>query len=191
MSINLPPKRNIHRPTHLYLNNKIYFVTGKTFHGEKYLNTNQKKIIFMQIFNNLSKQINLRTYAWILLDNHYHFLISFNNSLTAVNPIIPSFINRLHSITALKINRIDNAQNRKFWYQYFDRCIRSKKDFWTRFNYIHNNPIKHGYIKNPESLNQYRFSSYNQWIKKNDKEWMASCFAQYPVIDFTCENGLE
>ena len=191
MSINLPSKRNVHRPTHLYLNNKIYFVTGKTFHGEKYFNTDQKKIIFRQIFNNLSKQMGIKIYAWILLDNHYHFLVSFNNALTGVTPKISKFINRLHALTALKLNKIDNLPNRKIWYQYFDRCIRSEKDFWTRFNYIHNNPIKHGYIKNPDKLYLYKFSSYNQWLNKKNAEWMASCFAQYPIVDFTCEDGME
>jgi len=221
-----PKKRNIHRPTHLYLSHKLYFITGKTLHGEKYFNTNQKKIIFTQIFNNLSKQMSVKIYAWILLDNHYHLLVSFNDSLTAVtpmsvtpmsvtpmsatpmpatpmsatpmnsapaniNPTISKFINRLHAITALKLNKLDNTKSRKVWYQYFDKCIRSEKDFWIRFNYIHNNPVKHGYVKNLNELEDYKFSSYSQWLKKNSKEWMASCFAQYPVVDFSCEDDSE
>jgi putative transposase len=51
-----------------------------------------------------------------------------------------------------------------------------------RFNYIHNNPVKHGYVN---EMGDWDYSSYQYYLEKYGKEWMADVLAQYPVIDFT------
>lgn len=173
-------------PPHIYQDNTIYFITARTIDKIKFFDTDDKKKILLKCFLYAKHKFKINIYAYVFLDNHYHIIIKIQNKFW-----LPKFIKLLHGQSAIILNKSQNIPNRKIWTNYFDRCIRSKKDFWTRFNYIHNNPIKHGYIKNPESLNKYKVSSYNQWIEKNDKEWMASCFAQYPVIDFTCENDLD
>jgi putative transposase len=173
-------------PPHIYQDETIYFITARTIDRIKFFNTKIKKEILVKCLAETIINYKIKIYAYVILSNHYHLLIKIQNKFW-----LPKFIKSFHGKSAILINKTENISARKIWINYFDRCIRSKKDFWTRFNYIHNNPIKHGYIKNPESLNQYRFSSYNQWIKKNGAEWMASCFTQYPVIDFTCENDLD
>ncbi|HEX9913079.1 MAG TPA: hypothetical protein VGB01_07530 [candidate division Zixibacteria bacterium] len=56
------------------------------------------------------------------------------------------------------------------------------KTFYTRFNYIHYNPVKHNYVKQCE---EYSFSSYNYYLKKLSRNYMDSIFVKYPIIDFT------
>lgn len=199
--------RNIHRPRHIYLDNKIYFVTSRTYNELNYFNTNKKKDIFIEVFKNSIDKFKISMFAWVLLANHYHLLFKIkNNSLAAVNPDkdlvwsdtrkgvtektekLSNFINYLHSITSLKLNRLDNISGRKIWYQYWDHCIRDDKDFFKRFNYIHNNPIKHKIVINIEEISKYKYSSFNTWIKKKGKEWIYSSFEEYPILDFTVEN---
>jgi len=100
---------------------------------------------------------------------------------------LSKFINSLHSITALKINRLDNILHRMIWYQYWDYCIRDEADFYRYFNYIHNNSIKHRKVKNIEELYKYKYSSFNNWINKKGREWINSSFEDYPILDFTVE----
>ena len=69
----------------------------------------------------------------------------------------------------------------KRWYQYWDECIEDEKGFWMRVNYIHQNPVKHDYVKKMED---YEFSSYKQYLLKYGKDWMLSCFREYPIVDF-------
>lgn len=198
-----------HRPPHIYLDNRIYFVTSRTYKEICYFNSNKKKEIFVEILSNLQKRRKISIYAWVLLDNHCHLLLKFNNqdnSLTAVNPqdtkvelrnstrkgaaskdILPRFVNSLHSITALKLNKLNNTSNRKIWYQYWDYCIRNKTDFFKHFNYIHNNPIKHSKVEDIERLEQYKYSSFNLWIKKKNREFINDCFSKYPILDFSVE----
>ncbi len=53
-----------------------------------------------------------------------------------------------------------------------------------RFNYIHQNAVKHGWVKN---MGDYEFSTYKEYLEKNGTEWVEDCFEQYPIVDFTTE----
>ena len=48
------------------------------------------------------------------------------------------------------------------------------------FNYIHQNPVKHGFV---ERMSDYKFSSIHDWVKKAGKEWLTDCLRDYPVVD--------
>jgi len=48
---------------------------------------------------------------------------------------------------------------RGFW----DHIIRDEKDLESHLDYIHWNPVKHGYVKQPEDWEQ---STYQFWCKK-------------------------
>lgn len=172
-----------------------------------YFGTNVKKDVFIEILNDSIEKFKVRVFAWVLMDNHYHLLFDPNNSLAAVIPgkqnvarsdtrqgvtnkikVLSRFINYLHSITALRVNRLDKVIKRKIWYQYWDYCIRDKVYFYKHLNYIHNNPIKHKKVKKYIELNKYKYSSFNTWVNKKGKEWINSSFENYPIIDFSVEN---
>ncbi|MBI5621730.1 transposase [Candidatus Falkowbacteria bacterium] len=67
------------------------------------------------------------------------------------------------------------------WEQYFDRCISTEKEFYTYFNYINLNPIKHGRVKNKKELLEYPFCSYRNCVDKFGQAAMDDIIAQYPV----------
>ncbi len=74
----------------------------------------------------------------------------------------------------------------RVWHQYVDRVIRDERDYFMHFNYIHQNPVKHGFV---ERMSAYQFSSIHKWIEEAGKKWLADCFRKYPVIDFEPEMG--
>lgn len=175
-----------HHPPHILKDNSIYFITARTvsdFRQDstiKYFNTDQKKNIFYSVLKEAKNRFKIALYAWVLLDNHYHMLLKIKNSHN-----LSKFIQNLHTNSARLLNLLDKKPNRKIWYQYWDHCIRSEKDFYQHFNYIHNNPIKHKKVKDLEELPNYEFSSFGTWLNKKGKEWIYSCFEKYPIIDFT------
>lgn len=46
---------------------------------------------------------------------------------------------------------------------YYETVMRTEKDIINRLNYLHNNPVRKGLVKNPD---QYEFSSYHQYYGK-------------------------
>ena len=169
-------------PPHIYFDQTIYFLTARIYNGQAVLNTPEKKQI---LTHNIAKNFNLHRYkifAWVILDNHYHLLLK-----TFIGRDLSEIMNRIHGQTSFILNKLDNQAGRKIFQNYFDRCARDEKEFWLYFNYIHHNPVKHGYYREQEDVVNYQFSSYRQWLDKKGTEWANSIFTGYPIIDFTLE----
>jgi putative transposase len=83
------------------------------------------------------------------------------------------------------LNASDNTHGRQVWHNYWDTCVRTEADYWTRFNYVHYNPIKHGYVK---QLSDWPFSSYGYYLKHRGEELLLDVLERYPVVDFTDPN---
>jgi putative transposase len=162
-----------HHPFHIYRDDAIYFITASTLNKIRYFNTEQKKDIFQKTLQETVKKFQFSPYGWIVLDNHYHLLLKVR-----LGKDLPKFIKQLHSQTSSLLNRIDNKKSRQVWYQYWDRCIRNEADFWRHLNYLHHNCRKHGYA---DKLSNYKWSSFNLYLKKYSEEWIARLLWRYPI----------
>jgi len=156
-----------------------YFITAGTFQKKRLWNNKAKLQRLALLLSKTSERYNIDIYAWTILPNHYHLLLKISDGKDLVR-----FFRKLHSDSANYLNRLENSPSRRVWYQYWDRCIRNEKDFWVRFNYIHQNAVKHGWA---EKMEDYEFCTYKEYLDKNGMEWMEDCFKQYPIVDFTTE----
>jgi len=198
-----PQKRNIHRPAHIYLDNEIYFVSCRTVGGVKYFKNS--KDLMLKIIKKAFSVYSASIYAWVVLNNHYHVLLEFKDRSDELSPQGEIRYNKFHSVqfvtpihnklakltqyinrdSARCINKMRNTPGRRVWYQYFDVVVQTEKQFYTFFNYIHENPIKHGLVKNLDELSGYKYCSYKSWFDKMGVEWMGDVFRQYPTIDYS------
>ena len=92
--------------------------------------------------------------------------------------VVANFNSRLYDP---KVIALLKAQDRPIWYQYMDHIIRNEEDYFKHLNYIHQNPVKHGYVK---KMTGYKWSSIHRWIKNRGKEFVVDCFRTYSIIDF-------
>ena len=165
-----------HHPPHIYLDDTWYIVTAATLYTRRYLSASRAKALVIDKLSELVTSYAVTLRAWVILDNHYHVLFK-----SRLGEDLPRFFGQLHGATSRQINLWDEAAGRQVWHNYWDTCIRSEEDFWIRFNYIHNNPIKHGYVKR---LEDWPYSSYHHWLATKGSDWLDDCWARYPVIDF-------
>jgi putative transposase len=66
-----------------------------------------------------------------------------------------------------RINRRErDIWQRRFW----EHAIRDEEDWQNHVNYIHHNPIKHGYVKD---LKEWPYSSFHRFVKRGlyDENW--------------------
>lgn len=169
-----------HQPVHLYLDNQIYFVTAHTYGSGHYLWTVFHKAKLLQKINELMDTFHYQLFAWVILANHYHILFK-----TKLAKDLPKLFGKLHSGVSYEMNREEGKPGRKIWQNYWDWCIRSEKDYWTHFNYLHHNPIKHGAVTRMED---YEFSSFNYWVNRKGFDWVMSVFEQHPILDFSVDH---
>jgi len=167
----------LHHPPHIFIDDTYYFLTARTYQKQRIFNTGKKKAFLLDSLKAEFRKRSYNLFAWVILDDHYHIEFRARKA-----DDLSKIINAVHGQVSFLINKADNSRGRKVFQNYWDHSIRDEKDFWRHFNYIHHNPIKHGYVKNMED---YKFSSYNEWVNKEGKEWLNSCFELYPIIDFT------
>lgn len=169
-----------HHPPHLYLDDTWYMITSSIYGASHWLKPAGHKEVVRDKLKELILEFKLSLAAWVILDNHYHLLIR-----SRVGKELPRFFNRLHGATSFELNRRDGRRGRQMWHNYWDRCIRTEKDYWTRFNYIHHNPVKHQYAAGMED---WAYSSYRFYLVRKGTDWMRDVLESYPVLDFT-EDG--
>lgn len=88
------------------------------------------------------KEIAEEITGWVILPNHYHMLLAVQ-SLDAVSETLK----HLHGKTSREWNIEDNLTGkRRVWYKFANMFIRNEVHLQTMFNYIHYNPVKHGYV---------------------------------------------
>ena len=98
--------RNTHRPFHLY-SGSVYFLTGRCYEGKAYFKQVCAKQIFEKVLKQACERFEIKLFAWILLDNHYHLLFQL--------PTSTDFATR-QSVTphSLKNKRSDELSEAKF-----------------------------------------------------------------------------
>jgi putative transposase len=166
-----------HHPPHVYLDDTWYFVTASIYQKQRLLHLDGHKDFVRDHLKFLIGEFQVKLAAWVILDNHYHVLLKSH-----VGNDLSRFFGRQHGRTAFELNGRDDTRGRQMWHNYWDICIRTEADYWTRFNYIHHNPVKHGYARQMED---WPFSSYRHYLEHKGAEWLTDAFRQYPIIDFT------
>jgi putative transposase len=111
-----------------------------------------------------------------VLPNHYHLLAV----VTDLNRTVKC-LGQLHGQTSRKWNLEDNRTGRQCWYRCADRAIRSERHMWATMNYVHHNPVKHGYVK---KWKEWPFSSAASFLQSVAHERAAAIWRDHPVRDF-------
>jgi len=147
-----PPRQWHHRPPHLFVRNTIYIVTASTLHKHQYFGGPQRLRMLNDALFDAAEHCSWVLEAWALFPNHYHFVARSPGEAESLKDLLQ----RLHSLTAREVNRLDGTPGRRIWFQYWDTCLTYEKSYYARLNYVHNNPVKHGIVTVAE---QYPFCS--------------------------------
>ncbi len=114
-------------------------------------------------------------HAWCILPNHWHALIQTEMLKETI-----AKIGRLHGRTSFKWNNEDEARGRKCWHGCADRRIRSDAHRFAVQNYIHHNPVKHGYA---ERWEDWAFSSATDYLERMGRDAVVAQWKKYPVLE--------
>src|SRR4030067_249667 len=87
-TMSLTIKKYHHAPTHWFMDDCYYFFTGAVYQKKPLLATATAKELFIKYLFAFIEKYKWQLLEWVVLDNHYHFLVKVSNSLN-----IPRFIN--------------------------------------------------------------------------------------------------
>jgi putative transposase len=111
--------------------------------------------------------------AWVLLPNHYHVLAKIH-----VPPLIKKGLGQLHGRTSHQWNIEEGLKGRKCFHGCSFRPIRSEAHKWSTLNYIHHNPVKHGYV---DQWSDWSFGSARHYLKEMPRASVVEAWEAFPV----------
>ncbi len=161
---------------------KPYFVTFATINWIDVFTRRTYKDILVNSINYCIKEKGLVVYAWCIMSNHVHMIIATEDEL------LQNIMRDLKSYSAKQIlKEIENnpQESRKEWmlwlfkkagtknsnntkYQFWQQhnhplVLNNPVIFEQKLNYIHNNPVKAGFIDYPEN---YPYSSAKDYSEQ-------------------------
>ena len=148
---------------------KYYHIFNRGNNGDNIFYQEDNYYHFLRLYEKYIEPV-ADTYAWVLLKNHFHILVYIKeqteiniNELTYSTTEKPKKISATNQFSHL-FNAYTQAINKRqhrtgsLFEKTFKRIeVTSDKYFQNLIYYIHNNPVKHGFVDN---MIEYPWSSY-------------------------------
>ena len=72
-------------------------------------------------------------------------------------------------------------RGRKVFFRAVERAMRSERHYWATLNYVHHNPVHHGYV---ERWTDWQWSSAPEYLAQTDLAEAKRIWCEYPLHDY-------
>jgi len=144
----------------------------KSIIGESYDRMSDCEFDVLDVCRRFSSEI----YAWCVLPNHYHVLL-----MTEQLRELVAELGKFHGRSSFKWNGEDGKRGRKTWFNCFERAMKSERHFWASLNYVHHNPVHHGYV---ERWQDWPWSSAAEFLERVGHDEAEKIWLEYPILDY-------
>jgi putative transposase len=144
-----------------YIPNALVFITVVTRDRNPLLGPNEDVDLLWDTIRNVQKIHSFHFLAYAILPDHAHWLMRVDNVKGDYSKVMHS-IKRNYTVNYKKRHSISSdftVWQKRFW----DHVIRDDYDLSKHLDYIHWNPVKHGYVKHPED---WPHSSIFDWFER-------------------------
>jgi putative transposase len=117
-----------------------------------------------------------QTFAWCVLPTHYHALVEAPDIRGLLREL-----GRFHGRTSHAWNDEERARGRKVFFRAVERAMRSDRHYFATLNYVHHNPVHHGYV---ERWADWPWSSAQTYLAETDPDEAKRIWREYPIRDY-------
>jgi putative transposase len=146
-----------------------YFFTVVTHQRQKILLNEDIRMALRDSINEVRETMPFTVEAWVLLPDHLHCIWTLptgddNYSLRwllikrGVSKRCTSYFDPKKQSTSRKSRHESTLWQRRFW----EHHVRDEQDFERCMNYVHINPVQHGYVK---QVYDYPYSTFHRYVK--------------------------
>ena len=145
-----------------YIPGSAVFITQVVQSREPVFRDLKKVSLLREILNNVKNLHPFTMLGYVFLPDHFHLVFQptgESNFSDIMHSLKPNFTKEYKKLIGLS-----PSQSMKFWQKRFwDHVIQDDYDLENHLHYIHYNPVKHGYVKDPRDWHD---SSYLAWEKR-------------------------
>lgn len=120
----------------------------------------KQKQKYLNLMKKYNQKYELSIISYCIMDNHAHLLTYTNDTKR-----LSLFMKDINTEYALYYNKLKNRVGYVFRNRFTSKIICDQNQLYTCIKYIHMNPVK---AKIVDSEEKYKFSSYNDYINKNN-----------------------
>ena len=167
----------LHAPPHPFRESGCYLITAANYKHIPVMHSSERRTEFEILLLDVMRKIDqANMIGWVVLPNHYHLIIQLETLDQISRPL-----KNLHGTTSHAWNKQDQQTGkRQVWYKYSDRMIRDESHLYKAMNYIHYNPVKHGYITD---VYEWPWSSVWMYYEERGRDWLRENWRLYPPGD--------
>ncbi len=166
----------LHAPPHPLRGEHCYLLSAANYRHARIMAAPERRTDLEDCLLRALSIVHAEVIAWVVLPNHYHALVNVG-SLASIS----SALQDVHGVTARNWNLADEKTGkRRVWYRFTDRAIRNESHLLATLNYIHYNPVKHGYV---EDAYEWPWSSLQGYLEAHGREWLRATWRANPPGD--------
>ncbi len=107
--------------------------------------------LVLKILAELRSTFEVKVFAHVILPDHFHLILGSHEPVGRF-------------MQSLKLRFIRRANVGPLWQdRFYDHIVRDEQDLRNHLDYVHLNPVKHGWVTAPEA---YEYSSYRQYLRR-------------------------
>ena len=165
-----------HDPPHPIRDQPFYLLTATCYEHTCHMQPDGRRQQVLDAAFEQFMQRGMEVCGWVVLPNHYHLLVH----VTDLDALGGAF-RMIHGPTSRQWNQQEGTPGRKVWYRFSDRAIRSDRHYYTTLNYIHYNPVRHGWAQSPYDCPE---SSVHWYLAHQGRQWLRDLWSRYSVRDY-------
>ena len=163
-----------HRPNYGHLH---FLVSAACYEHAHYIGlTPQRMDSFSAALVDVLQKHSTRIVAWCVLPNHYHALVAAPNILNLIYEL-----GRLHGRTSHAWNGEVGSRGRQVFHRATERYMRSDRHFFATVNYVHHNPVHHGYVR---LWTDWPWSTAAEYLAEIGRAEAERIWKEYPLGDY-------
>jgi len=147
-----------------------YFFTANTYRRQAFLTDADVRAALRDAIGTIRHTHPFRIDAWVLLPDHLHALWTlppddhdFSHRWRVIKRLVTQGCGaRLHRPEWSTERRRQRHQSTLWQHRFWEHLIRDEDDFNRHVDYLHWNPVKHGYV---ESVKDWPYSSFHRYVK--------------------------
>jgi putative transposase len=148
-----------------------YFFTVVTSGRQPILTHDQVRTALREGIQEVRQSLPFTIEAWVLLPDHLHTIWTLpdnDDNFASRWAVIKRIVSKHYGSPEEAIVKIRNSRSmrgespiwqRRFW----EHCIRDELDLHRHLDYIHWNPVKHGYVKR---VIDWPYSTFHRFVNK-------------------------
>jgi REP element-mobilizing transposase RayT len=142
----------------------FYHIMNRGQSGRKIFLEDQGRQSFLDLLTDIVRLWKVEIFAYCLMDNHYHLLLSTPAG------VLSRPMRHLDGIYTQRFNRLHHRDGRLFRGRYKAILVDAEEYFLSVVRYIHKNPLGAGLVSD---IDRYRWSSHRGYLNKTQcPEWL-------------------